>query len=71
MGVGSMLSQKKPLEDDDFIEVYERELEEGVHIDREPEVEEDSSQQILGGLISAEEHVSVHELPTRRSKKSV
>ena len=66
-----MLSRKKPLEDDDVIEVYERELEEGVHIDREPEVEEDSSQQILGGLISAEEHVSVRELPTRPSKKSV
>ena len=65
-----MLSQKRPLDDDDVIEVYERELEEGVHIDR-PDIEEDSSQQILGGLISAEEHVSVHEWPTRRSKKSV
>ena len=66
-----MLSLKKPLEDDDVIEVYERELEEGVHIDREPEVEEDSSQQMLGGLISAEEHVSVRESPTRPFKKSV
>jgi len=66
-----MLSRKKPLDDDDVIEVYERELEEGVHIDREPEVEEDSSQQILGGLISAEEHVSVRERPTRTFKKSV
>ncbi|TMP96701.1 MAG: hypothetical protein E6L09_14690 [Verrucomicrobia bacterium] len=65
-----MLSQKRPLDDDDVIEVYERELEEGVHIDR-PDIEEDSSQQMLGGLIRAEEHVSVHELPTRRSKKSV
>ena len=26
-----MLSQKRPLDDDDVIEVYERELEEGVH----------------------------------------
>ena len=65
-----MLSRKKPLEDDDVIDVIERE-EEGVHVDREPEIEEDSSQQILGGLISAEEHVSVRELPTRPSKKSV
>jgi len=66
-----MLSRKKPLDDDDVIEVYERELEEGVHIDREPEVEEDSSQQMLGGLIRAEEHVSVREWPTRPFKKSV
>ena len=66
-----MLSLKKPLDDDDVIEVYERELEEGVHIDREPDIEEDSSRRILGGLISAEEHVSVHALPMRRSKKSV
>ena len=66
-----MLSRKKPLEDDDVIEVYERELEEGVHIDQEPEVDEDSSQKILGGLISAEEHISVRELPARPSKKLV
>ena len=58
--------KKKPLEDDDVIDVLERELEDGVQIDREPEIEEDSKQTVLGGLISAEEHVSVHELPSVR-----
>ncbi|HEV3214503.1 MAG TPA: hypothetical protein VGZ27_02205 [Vicinamibacterales bacterium] len=58
-----MLIRKKPLEECDFAEIFEREVEEGAHIEGTPEVEEDSGQQLLGGLISAEEHVSVRELP--------
>jgi hypothetical protein len=58
----AMLKKKTPLEDDDVIEVLERELEQGVQIDRSPEIEEDSKQTVLGGLITAEEHVSVHPL---------
>jgi len=64
-----MLSRKKPLEDDDVIEIYEREGE-GVHIDLVPGFEEDSAQQMFGGLIGANEHISVHEMPGRRSRKS-
>ena len=56
-----MLKKKAPLEDDDVIDVLERELEEGVHVEQSPEIEEDSKQTVLGGLITAEEHVSVHE----------
>jgi hypothetical protein len=57
-----MLTRKAPLEDDDLIDVLERELERGVHVDRPPEIEQDSKQTVLGGLISAEEHVSVRKL---------
>jgi hypothetical protein len=58
-----MLTRKKPLEECDFAEIFEREVEEGVHIDRTPEFDEESAQQLFGGLISAEEHVAVRELP--------
>jgi hypothetical protein len=60
-----MLIKRAPLEDlenDEVIDVLERELEEGVQIDRPPEIEEDSKQTVLGGLVSAEEHVLVREL---------
>ena len=57
-----MLTRKMPLEDDEVIDVLERELEEGVHVDRAPGIEEHSEQTALGGLISAEEDVSVREL---------
>lgn len=58
-----MVTCKAPLEECDFAEILEREVEEGVHIEKTTEFEEDSAQEVLGGLISAEEHVSVHELP--------
>jgi hypothetical protein len=61
-GEAGMLIKRAPLEDDEVIDIFERELEEGVHIDRPPEIEEDSKQTLLGGLISAEEHVLVREL---------
>jgi hypothetical protein len=57
-----MLVRKAPLEDDELSDVLERELEEGVHIDRPVEIEEDSEQQALGGLLGATEHVVVREL---------
>jgi hypothetical protein len=58
-----MVTRQSPLGECDFAEIFEREVEEGVHIERTPEVEEDSAQDVLGGLIHAEEHVSVRELP--------
>jgi hypothetical protein len=64
-GEAGMLIKRAPLEDlkdDEVIDVLERELEEGVQIDRPPEIEEDSKQTVLGGLVSAEEHVLVREL---------
>jgi hypothetical protein len=57
-----MMIRKAPLDEDAALEVLERELEEGVKIDRGPDIEEDSKQTALGGLISAEEHVEVREL---------
>lgn len=42
-------------------ELLEREFEHGVFVDREIVVDEDSAQSILGGLISAEEHVHARE----------
>jgi hypothetical protein len=64
-----MVTRKTPLEDSDFAEIFEREIEEGVHIERTPEFEEDSAQEVLGGLIRTEEHVSVHELPGPDKRK--
>jgi hypothetical protein len=58
-----MVTRKTPLVDCDFAEIFEREVEEGVHIEKTPEFEEGSAQEVLGGLIRVEEHVSVHELP--------
>lgn len=57
-----MVTRKTPPGDCDFAEIFEREVEEGVHVEQTPEFEEESTQEVLGGLIRAEEHVSVHEL---------
>jgi hypothetical protein len=57
-----MVTRKTPLLDCDFVEIFEREVEEGVHIEKTPEFEEESNQKVFGGLIRAEEHVSIHEL---------
>ena len=58
-----MLTRRAPLDDDeDLIDLLERELEQGVHIDRLPEVEEMSTESTLGGLVATEEHAMVKEL---------
>jgi hypothetical protein len=58
-----MLRKRAPLDDDhDLIDLLERELEQGVHIDRSPEVEETSTESSLGGLVVTEEHALVKEL---------
>lgn len=55
-----MLERKRPL-DDGFMEMFERERQ-GVHIEYASEIEEDLGQQLLGGLIRIEKHVSVSKL---------
>ena len=57
-----MLIRKAPLEDDELSDVLEREFEEGVQIDRPVEIDEESEQNVLGGLFGAREHVVVREL---------
>src|SRR3954467_1840058 len=61
----NMLKRLTPLEDTDLIDVFERQLEKGVHVDGPVYgslFDEDSRQAVLGGLITAEEHVSIREL---------
>jgi len=57
-----MLRKRAPLDDEDLIDLLERELEQGVHIDRSPEVEKTSTESTLGGLVTTEEHALVNEL---------
>ena len=57
-----MLSRTRP-QQADFGEILERELVEGVHVEHFSFMEgEDGHQSILGGLITADEHVHVEEL---------
>jgi hypothetical protein len=57
-----MVTRKAPLDDDDLIDLLERELLEGVKIEQAPGFVEDTQQTALGGLVKAEEHVRVREL---------
>jgi hypothetical protein len=59
-----VLIRTAPLEDDDMVDLLERELEEGVQIERGPDatITEDAKQNLLGGLVIAEEHVTVRDL---------
>jgi hypothetical protein len=57
-----MLRKRAPMDDEDLIDLLERELEQGVQFDCPPESEEDSQQSLFGGLVTAEEHVTVHEM---------
>jgi hypothetical protein len=58
-----LIDARKPLGIDSPLEseLLERELENGVMIEQAPFVHEDLVNSMLGGLISAEEHVSAHE----------
>ena len=61
-----MISRLEPLNSgrDTDIDMIEREMEGGVVVIQPPEVHEHSVDKRLGGLLSIEEHVDVHELET-------
>lgn len=54
-----MLKRRAPLDEDNMMDLLERELERGVQIEWWTTVDEDAKQSLLGGLVTAEEHVSV------------
>jgi hypothetical protein len=58
-----MVSLKAPMDGNDFAEMLEHQDQNGVHFVQADEFDEDSKQSALGGLLTAEEHVHVRELP--------
>jgi len=60
-----MLRRLSPLEECDLGEIFEREIEEGVHVENTLDYDKTSSQSTLGGFLTAEEHTYVAELPPR------
>jgi hypothetical protein len=65
-----MLNRLAPLRSgrDTEIDMIEREMEGGVVVIQPPEVHEHDVEQRVGGLISIEEHVDVHELGSTPSE---
>jgi hypothetical protein len=65
-----MLDRLAPLRSgrDTEIDMIEREMEGGVVVIQPPEVHEHHVEQRVGGLVSIEEHVDVHELGPKPSK---
>jgi hypothetical protein len=65
-----MLRRLEPLRSgrDTEIDMIEREMEGGVVVIQPPEVHEHSVEEHLGGLVSVEENVEVHELDVRVSE---
>jgi hypothetical protein len=61
-----MLRRLSPLEECDLDEVFEREFEEGVHIEHDLELDEASSDSFLGDLLNAEEDTRLTDLPSRQ-----
>lgn len=64
-----MIDRLEPLRSgrDTEIDMIEREMEGGVVVIQPPEIHEDFHEQRLGGLVSIDEHVDVHEMRTMRS----
>ena len=58
-----LINETKPLGTNGMLEseLLERELEHGVFVDQGPFVDENSEQTVLGGLVTAHEHVTARE----------
>jgi hypothetical protein len=64
-----MICRKAPLQSgrETEIDMIEREMEGGVVVVQPLEIEEDSVDERLGGLVAVEEHVEVHQIPPKPS----
>jgi hypothetical protein len=60
-----MLRRLSPLEEGELGEIFEREFEEGVHVDYPLDLDESSSQTLFGGVLIIREDTHVVEAPPR------